>query len=155
MLPTVNRFARIQPFGISKHTPANCRHPFPLAFLRPMSDMNPGRLVVDEPLANRVRSGRKQPQRARHGSSCQPPTPNLFENRPGGLQIAAFCAPMLTCLCTLRFGARNQRFSPRRNDFQFRFVQSQACHHRRGRALTLADRLANNRAKGNRNIGRN
>jgi len=31
-------------------------------------------LVVDEPLANRVRSGRKQPQRARHGSSCQPPT---------------------------------------------------------------------------------
>ena len=34
-----------------------------LAFMRLIDDMRAGRLVVDEPLANRVRSGRKQPQR--------------------------------------------------------------------------------------------
>ncbi|GGA59462.1 hypothetical protein GCM10011385_11490 [Nitratireductor aestuarii] len=39
---------------------------------------------MDEPLANRVRSGRKQPQRARHGSLCQPPTFQAF-----GQQMAA------------------------------------------------------------------
>ena len=33
----------------------------PLAFGTRIADMNLGRLVVDEPLANRVRSGRKQP----------------------------------------------------------------------------------------------
>ncbi len=107
-----------------KTNAAICRQANLLAFSAQIHDMKPGRLVVDEPLANRVRSGRKQPQRARHGSSCQPPTPNLFENRPGELQIAAFCAPVLTYLCTLRFGARSQRFSPRRNDFQIRFVAS-------------------------------
>jgi hypothetical protein len=52
---------------------------------------------VDEPLANRVRSGRKQPQRARHGSPCQPPTQISSQNRIRGLQIALACAPMLTC----------------------------------------------------------
>ena len=32
-----------------------------LAFLPAAADIGPGRLAVDEPLANRVRSGRKQP----------------------------------------------------------------------------------------------
>lgn len=32
-----------------------------LAFASDIDDMSGGRLVVDEPLANRVRSGRKQP----------------------------------------------------------------------------------------------
>ncbi|ASY58898.1 hypothetical protein SS05631_c39930 [Sinorhizobium sp. CCBAU 05631] len=32
-----------------------------LAFASDIADMEAGRLVVDEPLANRVRSGRKQP----------------------------------------------------------------------------------------------
>jgi hypothetical protein len=32
-----------------------------LAFPRPWADIGAGRLAVDEPLANRVRSGRKQP----------------------------------------------------------------------------------------------
>jgi hypothetical protein len=32
-----------------------------LAFAGRIADMGGGRLVVDEPLANRVRSGRKQP----------------------------------------------------------------------------------------------
>ena len=32
-----------------------------LAIAAQIADMEPGRLVVDEPLANRVRSGRKQP----------------------------------------------------------------------------------------------
>jgi hypothetical protein len=32
-----------------------------LAFAGAIADMEAGRLVVDEPLANRVRSGRKQP----------------------------------------------------------------------------------------------
>ena len=32
-----------------------------LAFLGPIPDITSGRLVVDDPLANRVRSGRKQP----------------------------------------------------------------------------------------------
>jgi len=32
-----------------------------LAFLGPAPDIENGRLAVDEPLANRVRSGRKQP----------------------------------------------------------------------------------------------
>ncbi|KOF14459.1 hypothetical protein AC244_26815 [Ensifer adhaerens] len=32
-----------------------------LAFACDIADMGAGRLVVDEPLANRVRSGRKQP----------------------------------------------------------------------------------------------
>ncbi|KSV80908.1 hypothetical protein N184_11000 [Sinorhizobium sp. GL28] len=32
-----------------------------LAFAFDIADMEAGRLVVDEPLANRVRSGRKQP----------------------------------------------------------------------------------------------
>jgi hypothetical protein len=33
----------------------------PLAMLREASDIARGRLAADEPLANRVRSGRKQP----------------------------------------------------------------------------------------------
>jgi len=33
----------------------------PLAFRNRIADMETGRLVVDGPLANRVRSGRKQP----------------------------------------------------------------------------------------------
>jgi hypothetical protein len=32
-----------------------------LAFAAVAADIEPGRLAVDEPLANRVRSGRKQP----------------------------------------------------------------------------------------------
>jgi len=44
-----------------------------LAIEAAIADMERGRLVVDEPLANRVRSGRKQPQRARNGSLFQPP----------------------------------------------------------------------------------
>ena len=32
-----------------------------LAFAAIAADIEPGRLAVDEPLANRVRSGRKQP----------------------------------------------------------------------------------------------
>jgi hypothetical protein len=32
-----------------------------LAFFRQAADIGSGRLAVDEPLANRVRSGRKQP----------------------------------------------------------------------------------------------
>jgi hypothetical protein len=35
-----------------------------LAIGKDIDDMERGRLVVDAPLANRVRSGRKQPQRA-------------------------------------------------------------------------------------------
>ena len=46
----------------------------PLAFFLLPDHIAPGRLAADAPLANRVRSGRKQPQRVRNGLPVQPPT---------------------------------------------------------------------------------
>jgi diadenosine tetraphosphate (Ap4A) HIT family hydrolase len=51
-------------------------HAPPLAFPRRRPDIRRGRLAVDEPLANRVRSGRKQPERAPVRVARQPPTPS-------------------------------------------------------------------------------
>ena len=49
--------------GISRGLPAAAdrKRPPLLAFAGSAADIGTGRLAVDEPLANRVRSGRKQP----------------------------------------------------------------------------------------------
>jgi hypothetical protein len=46
---------------MAEPSPDNDESVFTLAFLGQIADMDRGRLVVDDPLANRVRSGRKQP----------------------------------------------------------------------------------------------